>query len=130
MFATVEKVDKAKGLVKLKVHERVTHWLPCVGGTPSKGQQVAWIEAEEDGEGVVLGSTSMTDGQPVSLHFGGIDVSIDGSKATIKSDIEITGDLKLTGDLSIDGNIETTGTVTDTRGDLTNFETTDGAQRA
>ena len=130
MFATVEKVDKAKGLVKLKVHERVTHWLPCVGGTPSKGQQVAWIEDPVDGRGVVLGSTSMTDGQPIELHMKGIDVSIDGSKATIKSDIEITGNVTITGDLSVDGNIETTGTVIDTRGDLTNFETTDGAQRA
>ena len=136
MFAKVSKLDKAKGLVKLDVLGRETHWLPCVGGTPSVGQQVAWIEGSNDGTGVVLGSTSMTDGANVTFHMKGIDIDIDGSTIKIKGngditgDIEITGDLTLTGDLSVDGNIETTGTVTDTKGDLTNFKTTDGAQRA
>ncbi len=129
MFATVTKVNKSKGLVKLDHLGRETNWLPCVGGTPSLGQQVAFMEHDNDGTGVVFGSTSMTDGSPISLHFGGIDLQIDGATVTGKMDVDLTGDMTVKGNLSVDGNIETTGTVTDEKGDLTNFQTTDGAQR-
>lgn len=130
MYGKVCDIDKDKGLVKLDILGRVTNWLPCVNGTPSMGQQVAFIEYENDGTGVVLGSLSRTDGSPVSLHIGGIDVTIDGSSVVLKSDAEITGSIKIIGDLEVDGNIKTSGAIEDSRGDLTNFTTTDGAQRA
>jgi len=130
MFGTVCEIDRDKGFVKLNVLGRVTNWLPCVQGTPSVGQQVAVIEYDNDGTGVVLGSLSRTDGSPVSLHIGGIDISIDGVTITVKSDAAITGNISIKGDVSIDGNLTLTGNVTDSRGDLTNFNTTDGAQRA
>ena len=130
MLGTVCAINKAAGLVKVDIDGRVTNWLPCVQSTPSVGQQVALIEYEQDGTGVVLGSLSRVDGSPVSLHIGGIDAVIDGSTIVLKSDGDVTGNIKITGDLTVDGNITTTGTVTDTKGDLTNFTTTDGAKRA
>jgi len=129
MYGTVCAIDRDNGLVKLDVNGRVTGWLPCVQATPSIGQQVAFIEYAADGTGVVLGSLSRTDGTPVSLHIGGIDIVIDGATIVLKCDGDITGNIKITGDLTVDGNITTTGTVTDSRGDLTNFTTTDGAAR-
>jgi phage baseplate assembly protein gpV len=124
MYATVCAVDRDAGMVRLDILGRVTNWLPCVTATPAVGQQVAYLEFGNDGTGVVLGSLARTDGKPVTLHIGGIDITIDGSKAVVKSDVEITGNVK------VDGDIELTGTVTDSRGDLTNFQTTDGASRA
>ena len=137
MFGKVSKVDKGKGLVKVDILGRESHWLPCVGGTPSVGQQVAFHEGGDvDGTGMVYGSTSMTDGNKLSYHINGIDITADGSTITIKAseikitaDIKIEGNMEIKGDLKVEGNIETTGTVTDEKGDLTNFQTTDGAQR-
>ena len=137
MFGKVSKVDKAKGLVKVDILGRESHWLPCVGGTPSVGQQVAFHEGSEvDGTGIVFGSTSMTDGNKLSYHINGIDITADGSTITLKvpnlkitGDVAIEGNVDIKGDLTVDGNIETTGTVTDEKGDLTNFKTTDGAER-
>ena len=129
-YGKVCEIDKDQGLVRLDVDGRVTHWLPCVNATPSIGQQVAFVEYENDGTGVVFGSLSRTDGSPVSLHIGGIDATVDGSTIVIKGDAKITGSVKIIGDLEVEGDITTTGTVTDTKGDLTNFTTTDGAQRA
>ncbi|ADV47027.1 baseplate assembly protein v [Nitratifractor salsuginis] len=130
MFGTVCEIDKERGFVKLDVLGRVTNWLPCVQSTPAIGQQVAFIEYDNDGTGVVLGSLSRTDGSPVSLHIGGIDVSIDGATITVKADTSYTGDIAIKGNVSIDGDLTLTGGVTDSRGDLTNFSTTDGAKRA
>jgi phage baseplate assembly protein gpV len=130
MFATVCEIDKDAGMVRLDVLGRVTNWLPCVGSTPSVGQQVSFAEYENDGTGVVFGTTARSDGAAISLHIGGIDVTIDGASIVLKSDAEVTGSVKIIGDLEVDGNITTSGTVTDTKGDLTNFSTTDGAQRA
>jgi len=45
-------------------------------------------------------------------------------------DVSINGNLTLSGDFSNGGNITTGGTVSDVKGDLTNFSTTDGAARA
>ena len=129
-YGKVCKIDKTKGLVKLDVDGRVTNWLPCVNATPSLGQQVAFAEYETDGTGVVFGSLSRTDGSPISLHIGDIDATVDGSTIVINGDAKITGSVKIIGDLEVEGNITTTGTVTDSKGDLTNFTTTDGAQRA
>ena len=130
MFATVCEINKEAGLVKLDITGRVSHWLPCVMSTPALGQQVAFLEFGNDGTGVVLGALSRTDGSPIKLHIGGIDIDIDGSTAVIKSDTQLTGAVKIIGDLEVDGNIKTSGTVEDSKGDLTNFSTTDGAQRA
>ena len=130
MFGKVCDIDKAAGLVRLDVLGRVTNWLPCVAATPALGQQVAFIEYDNDGTGVVLGSLSRTDGAPVVLHIGGIDVTIDGSSIVLKSDLDFTGAIKIDGPVEITEDLKVGGTITDSRGDLTNFTTTDGAVRA
>jgi len=84
----------------------------------------------EDGVGVVLGSLSRVDGNPISLHIGAIDIWCDGIKSKIKSPVEIEGDVLIDGALIVNKEIETKATVKDSRGDLTNFTTTDGAKRA
>jgi len=64
-------------------------------------------------------------------------ININCKNATVVSDaISITaatsheGDISIDGKLNVTGNISTDGTVTDMKGDLTNFSTTDGAARA
>jgi len=130
MFATVCAVDKQKGLVKVNHLGRVSAWLPCVGATPAINQQVAFLEVE-DGSGVVFGSTARVDGKAIMLHIGSIDIKVDGEEVEIKAKkYKFTGDFELKGNLAVDGQISTTKNVIDSRGDLTNFKTTDGAKRA
>jgi len=64
-------------------------------------------------------------------------ISITCDNATLKANnVSITattshiGNVSIDGSLNISGNIVTTGTITDRKGDLTNFFTTDGASRA
>lgn len=130
MLGTVCEVDKSGGMVRLDVLGRVTNWLPCVTATPSMGQQVAFLEYDNDGTGIVLGSTARSDGSAVTLHIGDIDITIDGESVVLYGDTKITGEVEIVGNLTVDGNIEITGDITDSRGDLSNFVTTDGAQRA
>jgi len=118
-FGTVSEINKEEGLVRVDINGRVSNLLPCLYGTPSLGQQVALLEFENDGTGVVLGPTSLVDGNPISLHIGDVDFWCDGNEIEIKA-----SKIKITGDVKIEGNI------TDSKGDLTNFRTTDGASRA
>ena len=130
-FGVVCEINKAKGLVRVDINGRVSNWLPCIYGTPSLGQQVALLEFENDGTGVVLGSTSRVDGNPISLHLGDVDIWCNGDDVKIKAQkIEIVGDVKIDGKLETTKDIKTEQKVVDSRGDLTNFSTTDGASRA
>ncbi|GEM_PF-6550974 len=124
MFATVCEVDRNKGFVRIDINGRVSNWLPCVSATPAIGQQVAFIESSIDGSGVVIGSTSRSDGAAVDVHIGSIDITVDGESIVIKGNADITGEVKIVGDLIVDGEIR------DKKGNLTNFTTTDGAKRA
>ncbi len=130
MFATVCEINKEKGLVKVNINGRVTNWLPCVLSTPSIGQQVAIVEFENDGTGFVIGSLSRIDGNPIDIHIGNIDIWCDGLKTKIKSPVEITGDVVIRGKLEVDKEIKTHKKVFDSRGDLSDFVTTDGSKRA
>ena len=49
---------------------------------------------------------------------------------THTGDVSLQGNLSVSGTVDAGGNISTGGTVTDVKGDLTNFSTTDGASRA
>jgi hypothetical protein len=59
------------------------------------------------------------------------DVNIKTGKVNIKCDscTVKSPKTKITGDVEIGGNLKVGGNITDTRGDLTNFSTTDGASR-
>lgn len=130
MYATVCAVDKDKGVVKVNIDGRVTNWLPCLLATPAIGQQVVVIEYINDGIGAVLGPTARCDGNPISLHIGAIDIDIDGSSVQIKcKKLKFTGDIEIDGKLEVSKDIKTDSFVIDSKGNLSNFTTTDGAKR-
>jgi len=130
VYATVCAIDKDRGVVKVNLNGRVTNWLPCLVATPSIGQQVVVLEYQNDGIGIVLGPTARCDGNAISLHIGAIDIKIDGNKVQIKSDMEIAGDIKINGNLEVSKDIKAGSSIFDSKGNLTNFKTTDGAKRA
>lgn len=83
----------------------------------------------------------------IQFHDGGeVQYDTSGGKMTLKAvseakitapHIELdcetsrcTGDMDIDGSLNVGGDISTDGEVSDVRGDLTNFTTTDGAERA
>ena len=136
VYGTVCETQPGKALVKVNIKGRVTDWIPVgttasgkakMFSTPTIGQQVVVGEFGDGSDGVVL----------AGVFGGGIKEPPHASEANawegdqiFTGNLTIYGNLKVNGDVEITGNLKVGGNITDSKGDLTNFTTTDGAKRA
>ena len=147
-------------LARVKIAQRVTDFLPIIQRANSFKRQASPVRVGEQvvvlfpfGEGdfgVILGSlfnkgakepSTYSDTKEIIEFEDGTIISYDSATSTLELDVAkhinivcksatVQADVSIDGTLSVSGNITTGGTVTDTKGDLTNFSTTDGAGRA
>jgi len=151
------RADTGQMSVRVAVGDRVSDWLPMntlnnrfvrAYVPPTNGQQVLILNPFGDADGgLVVGTYGHEDspepdggdGGTAVVDFGGVRFSVTGEGVTISAAefitldtpvVRCTKNVDVGEQLHAGAGLSTDGDVTDGCGDLSNFATTDGAERA